>query len=134
MDAEEREVLDASVVDASPGDASSGPDLGVGDRVDAAVASADAAGADTGAQRFSDDFSIGPYPSVQDLLLRSIRVNAAALDVRVTYDDCADQGIVLQGIAEFLSFGLDHRFVGGDAVREELLDIAFSEVEELIAA
>lgn len=132
--ADAREVLDVSIVDASLADASSGPDRVENDRADAGSAGGDAGAADTGAPRFSDDFSIGPYPSVQELLLRSIRVNATALDVRVTYDDCADQGIVLQGIAELLRFGLEHRLVGGEAVREELLDIAFAEIEELIAA
>src|SRR5690606_25581016 len=42
-----------------------------------------------------DDFSLGPYPSARDILLRSLRANAARLDTSKSYTDSAAQGYIL---------------------------------------
>ncbi len=74
--------------------------------------------------------SLGPYPDLLAMFVRSVRSNAAALDTRSNYDQSAGQGYVLQAIGEVLWDARDHGF----AERDELITLALDEIEELRAS
>lgn len=81
-----------------------------------------------------DDFSLGPYPSALDILLRSLRASAKSYNTSVNYDHSAAQGYVLQAIGTLLEVARGRSLPGGEATREELVTIALGEIDELIKA
>lgn len=82
---------------------------------------------------FLDDFTLGPYRSALDILLRGLRQSAAALDARNSYSQCQAQGYLLQAIAELLIATRFHRLPGGEAVRDEFVNLAIQEADQLMA-
>jgi hypothetical protein len=85
---------------------------------------------DATAEKPFEDFSLGPYPSARDILIRGIRASAKSLDTSKNYSQSAAQGYTLQAIGTFLS-ATKGRFL---PEREELIGLAFGEIDELMDA
>ncbi len=73
------------------------------------------------------DVSLGPYASLTQMLVRSLRSNARSLDTSATYTHSAGQGYVLQAIGELLWAARDYDL----PERDELIDLALGEIDEL---
>ena len=88
----------------------------------------------TGGEELSPlaDMSLGPYPSALTILLDSIVSNSASLDTGANYDHSAGQGYVLQATAGLLAAAWGHELPGGEDTRDLLVDLALTEIEELI--
>ncbi|MCC7535715.1 MAG: hypothetical protein IT379_05855 [Deltaproteobacteria bacterium] len=76
------------------------------------------------------ELAIGPYRACLAMLLASIRSNAESLDTSRTYGHSAAQGYLLQAIGELLWAARGYDL----PARDELVEIALAEVEELRAA
>lgn len=85
---------------------------------------------DTAALPPIDDFSLGPYPSARDILIRSFRASAKSYNTSTTYAHSAAQGYLLQAIGTFLWA------TRGRALpeRDELITLALGEIDELSKA
>ncbi len=90
----------------------------------------------TGDQPLQDleDMSLGPYPSALTMLLDSIEENAASLNTAEQFSHSAGQGYVLQANAALLQAAWGHALPGGEATRDALVEIALTEIEELMSA
>jgi hypothetical protein len=76
------------------------------------------------------ELALGPYTSLMEILIRSIRSGAAAYDANENYAHVANQGYVLQAMGEILWHTRDYAF----AARDEIVALALEEIEELRAA
>jgi len=88
----------------------------------------------TGGQELSPlaDMSLGPYPSALTVLLDSIESNCESLDTGSNYKHSAAQGYVLQATAGLLSAAWGYELPGGEDTRDLLVELALTEIEELI--
>ncbi len=78
-----------------------------------------------------EDFSLGPYPSAVDILLRSLPALAERFDSARTFTHAAAQGYVLQAFARTLQAARGRALPGGEASRDALLTLALGECDEL---
>lgn len=76
------------------------------------------------------DLAIGPYESLQNIFIKSVRSQAIHLDASDNYGEVTSQGYVLASIGELLWASRNHDL----SFRQELIDIALEEIAELIDA
>ncbi len=78
--------------------------------------------------------SLGPYPSALTVLLNSLELNATSLHTGEKYSHSAGQGYVLQANAALLQAAWGRALPGGEATRDALVELALTEIEELMSA
>ena len=78
------------------------------------------------------DISIGSHPSAVQMLIRSFETNAQGYNSDQDYSHVTSTGYALQGMATFLKHAQYSSLPGGEATRDRIVELAITEITELL--
>lgn len=81
-----------------------------------------------------EDFSLGPYPSALDILIRSLQRGAESYDASTNPNHAVHQAYLVQATMRLLQAARGRTLPGGEAQRDALLTLALGELDQLAEA